>query len=95
LIFSLLLTLEKEKCLNLSRHVLPSLSPMRTDLSSPVHGVVKKRYGHIRVSNYLSNRTVYPFFWGGGRAGFCFSIFLASMGPIKDTRVPHKFHRVK
>lgn len=88
LIFSLLLTLEEEKFFSLSRHVLPFLSPMRIDLSSPAHGVVKKTYGHIWISMYLSNKTVCPC-WGEGRVGFCFSIFLASMGPINRTSEFH------
>lgn len=62
LIFPLLLTLEEEKFVTLPRHVLPFLSPVRTVLSSPAQSIVKKRYGHVWRSMYLSNRTICP--WG-------------------------------
>lgn len=58
MIFPLLLTLEEEKFLNLSKHVLPFLSPVRIDLSSLANGVVKKTYGRLWISMYLSNKTV-------------------------------------
>lgn len=88
LIFSLLLTLEEERFLNLSRPVLPFLSPVKIDFSTPAHGVVKNRCWHICISMYLSDRTICPC-WGGCRAGFCLSIFLASMGSNNRTSEFH------
>lgn len=53
-------------------HVLPFLSPQRTDLSTPAHGVVKKRCGHTWLCVDLRNGlSVF------GETGFCFSNLLA------------------